>query len=69
MSEELARQRFMILNIMRFGAILIVALGIAIIGGKIPVQPTAGYFVLVVGAIDFFIVPRLLKRAWQKQDQ
>jgi hypothetical protein len=68
-TEEQAKQRFMMLNLMRFAAIIIVAVGIAIIGGKLPIDPVAGYLVLVVGALDFFLVPRILKAAWQKQDQ
>jgi hypothetical protein len=69
MTEELAKKRFMTLNLMRFTAIIIVGVGIAILGGKLPLDPIAGYLFLVIGALDFFLIPKILKRAWQKQDQ
>jgi hypothetical protein len=71
MTEEKAKQRFIILQLMRLVALGLVMLGIANIGGKLlpDLSPTLGYGLLIFGAVDFFAVPMMLKRVWQKQDQ
>jgi hypothetical protein len=32
-------------------------------------SPYLGFALLVFGAVDFFLLPMLLKRIWQKTDQ
>jgi hypothetical protein len=68
--EDLARQRFMILNLVRFGAIAFVFAGAANVGGKLlpDLSPTLGYVLLIVGVLDFFLAPVLLKRSWRNPD-
>jgi hypothetical protein len=67
MTEELAKKRFMILNLVRFSALAFIFAGAANIGGKLlpELTPTLGYVLLVIGAIDFFLAPVLLKRMWR----
>jgi hypothetical protein len=67
MTEELAKKRFMILNLVRFSALAFIFAGAANIGGKLlpELTPTLGYILLVIGAIDFFLAPVLLKRMWR----
>jgi hypothetical protein len=67
MTEELAKKRFMILNLVRFSALAFIFGGAANIGGKLlpELTPTLGYVLLVIGAIDFFLAPVLLKRMWR----
>jgi ABC-type uncharacterized transport system permease subunit len=69
MTEEEAKKRFMILNVVRFTAIAIVFAGIANIGGKLlpDLSPFLGYALLIAGVIDFFVAPMLLKRIWQNE--
>lgn len=69
-AEELARKRFMILNLVRFGAIAFVFAGAANVGGKLlpGYSPGLGYILLVAGALDFFLAPVLLKRGWRNPD-
>lgn len=71
MSEEQAKQRFMILNLVRFSALAFIFAGAANIGGKLlpELTPTLGYVLLVIGAIDFFLAPVMLKRMWRTPDQ
>ncbi len=68
--EDLARQRFMILNLVRFGAIAFVFAGAANVGGKLlpDLSPALGYVLLIVGVLDFFLAPVLLKRNWRNPD-
>ena len=67
MSEELAKKRFMILNLVRFSALAFIFAGAANIGGKLlpELMPVLGYVLLVIGATDFFLAPVLLKRLWR----
>jgi hypothetical protein len=67
MTEELAKKRFMILNLVRFSALAFIFAGAANIGGKLlpELMPTLGYILLVIGAVDFFLAPVLLKRMWR----
>ncbi len=71
MTEEQAKKRFMLLNLVRLGAIIMVALGMANIAGKLfaDLAPWLGYVLLVVGAVDYFLAPVILKRHWRNGDQ
>ncbi len=68
--EALAKKRFFLLSAMRFAAVLFVMLGIANVGGRLlpDVAPYLGYAFLIIGALDFFLIPVVLKRHWVKQD-
>jgi hypothetical protein len=68
--EALAKQRFFLLSAMRFVAVILVMLGMANIAGRLLADfaPYLGYVLLVIGALDFFIAPVVLKKAWAKQD-
>ena len=67
MNEELAKKRFMILNLVRFSALAFIFAGAANIAGKLlpELMPVLGYVLLVIGATDFFLAPMLLKRMWR----
>ena len=70
MTEDQARQRFMVMNLMRIFALVLVALGIANIAGRLlpDFSPILGYVLLIAGALDFFLVPIILKKHWQTPD-
>ena len=66
-----ARNRLLAYTLVRFGGLAIFFLGMAIIytnllrpGG----WPQVGAVVAILGVIDAFFAPRLLKRAWDEQD-
>lgn len=63
-----ARNRFIIINVARFGGIAMVMLGMAIIQRVIDLPWPVGAVLAVVGMIDFFVVPILLAKAWKRQD-
>lgn len=69
-ADELARKRFMILNLVRFGSIALVVAAMANIAGKLlpDLSPVLGYVLLIFGAIDFFLAPVILKRSWRTPD-
>jgi hypothetical protein len=72
MDENVARRRLLLYTLVRFGALAIFFLGIVIIytglvrpGG----WPQLGAIVAILGVIDSLFAPRLLKRAWDRQDR
>jgi hypothetical protein len=71
MDEETAKRRLLLYSLVRFGGLAIFFLGIAIMftnllrpGG----WPQIGAIVVIMGAIDAVFAPRLLKKAWDAQD-
>lgn len=69
--EAQARSRLLAYTAVRLGGLAIFFLGIAIIytglvrpGG----WPQLGAIVAIAGVLDSLLAPRLLKRAWEKQD-
>lgn len=71
MTEEQAKQRFILLNLVRFFAVGVVIAGVSNIAGKIwpAYAPTLGYVLLVFGAVDFFLAPALLKKMWRGESR
>jgi hypothetical protein len=70
MSEELAKKRFNKLNFTRLLGLLFVMAGAANVTGKLlpSLTPWLGYVLLVNGAVDFFLLPVMLKAKWRNQD-
>lgn len=68
--EEQARKRFIILNILRFSGAIVVMMGLAISAGRLfpDFPPLLGYLFLILGMIEFFLMPILLKKSWNRED-
>ncbi|HEX4873707.1 MAG TPA: hypothetical protein VFV06_02305 [Sphingorhabdus sp.] len=68
--EEQARKRFIILNILRFSGAIVVMMGLAISAGRLfpDFPPLLGYLFLILGMIEFFLMPLLLKKSWNRED-
>jgi membrane protein implicated in regulation of membrane protease activity len=71
MNDDIARQRLLLYTLVRFGGLLIFFLGVAIIytnlvrpGG----WPQLGAIIAILGVIDAMFLPRLFKRAWDRED-
>lgn len=67
--ENLARQRFLIINLMRLSGVGFALLGLVIIAGKIDLPLMAGYLFFVFGLLDTLVVPLVLSRAWKSPPQ
>jgi hypothetical protein len=63
--DDLARKRFMIINMVRFTGVGIAAFGAAITAGVIAMPEMIGYFLIAAGAIDALVAPIVLARAWK----
>jgi hypothetical protein len=70
--DSKARKRLLAYTAVRFGGLLIFFLGIAIIYTDLVRKggwPQVGAIVAIMGVIDAFFAPRLLKRAWDERDR
>jgi membrane protein implicated in regulation of membrane protease activity len=70
--EDIARRRLLVYSLVRLGGLAIFFFGLAIVytslvrpGG----WPQLGAIVAILGVVDSLLAPRLLKRAWDRQDQ
>jgi len=70
--DEIFRKRLLIYSLVRFGGLLIFFVGLAIIytgllrpGG----WPQVGAVVAILGVLDAFLAPRLLKKSWDDKDR
>jgi hypothetical protein len=68
MTEDQAKRRFKILNLVRLGAVVCVFAGIANAGGKLfpDLAPGLGFVLMIIGMVDFFFAPILLKAYWRR---
>lgn len=65
MSNDSAKARFIIIQLVRLTGVGLVLLGLVIINGAIGLPSIAGYVIFIVGLLDALIVPVLLARAWK----
>jgi len=67
-----ARNRLLAYTAVRFGGLVIFFLGIAIIYTNLLRRggwPQVGAIIAILGVVDAFFAPRLLKRAWDQKDR
>ena len=62
---KLEKQRFMAIQLMRLTGAALTLLGILIAGGKIDLPALIGYAFIVIGLVDFFVMPKVLARRWR----
>jgi len=70
--DALFRKRLLIYSLVRFGGLAIFFLGVAIMYTDLLRQggwPQVGAVVAILGVIDAFFAPRILKKAWDEQDR
>jgi len=72
MDEEVAKRRLLLYSLTRLGGLAIFFLGVAIIYSNLVRPggwPQLGAVVAILGVLDAFLAPRLLKRAWDEKDR
>jgi len=65
MNEDPARNRFIVIQALRLGGVIMVILALLALSGVTPIPQIAAWPVLVIGLIDIFIVPQMLARKWR----
>jgi hypothetical protein len=72
MDDDVAKRRLLLYSLVRFGGIVIFLLGVAIIYSDLLRRggwPQVGAVVAILGVLDSFLAPRLLKKGWDEQDR
>jgi hypothetical protein len=64
-----ARNRFMLLNLVRLAGLALVLTGIAIHYGRIAAPEPAAWLLVAAGLADFFFAPNLVARNWRTRDE
>lgn len=70
--EALHRKRLLAYSAARFGGLAIFFVGVAIMYTDLAREggwPQVGAIVAIMGVIDAFFAPRILKKAWDEQDR
>ncbi len=67
--ETLARKRFLTLQMIRLSGAFLALLGAVIISGRLIDMPALGYVLLVLGALELFLLPNIVSRSWRSKDQ
>lgn len=60
-----ARARFMMIQLVRLGGLLLILGGMVIVADKLPAPPLLGYGLLVLGMFEFFVLPLMLAKRWR----
>ena len=64
--ETKAQQRFLVLNLVRIGGAIMLAIGLAVISnGTFGLPVAAGYVLFLIGMFEFMLVPLLLAKRWK----
>lgn len=67
--ERTAHTRFFVLGAIRLGGLALVLFGLAIWYERVPFPQIAAPFFAVMGLIEFFFLPALLKAHWRTKGE
>ena len=69
-AEALAKKRFFALTLIRLSGVVMVLVGLLCALDKIdiPGAHLIGVILVVVGMVDFFVMPKMLSRRWRSPD-
>jgi hypothetical protein len=62
--DNQARNRFMMIQLMRIGGVAMILFGIAVLRDVVELPDIAGYVLVVMGMGEAFFVPQMLARLW-----
>jgi drug/metabolite transporter (DMT)-like permease len=66
MNEDQAKRRFFVLSLLRLCGVALAFLGVAIIAKRwIEPADIVGAALILIGAVDVLVLPRLLARRWR----
>lgn len=63
--EDQAKQRFLILSLIRLSATALAVVGLLIVAGKIDIPRPAGIAFTIFGLLELFLLPPFLARKWK----
>jgi len=72
MDDDVARNRLLLYSLVRLGGLAIFFLGVAIMYTNLVRRggfPQLGAIIAILGVMDALLAPRMLKKAWDKEDR
>lgn len=66
--DKLARNRFLVLNLVRLSGLVAILIGIAIHYGRIPLPQPVAWILVAAGFFEFFFMPNIVARKWRTPD-
>ena len=63
-----AAARFFALQAIRLSGVVMAVFGALILGKVVDLPQAVGYVLLVLGGLDFFVVPTLLAKKWKSPE-
>lgn len=69
MSEDSARNRIIVIQVVRIMGVALVLFGLLVIAGRFDLPGEAGYVIALIGLVDTFVAPILLARRWKSPPQ
>lgn len=69
MTEEQAKQRFLIIQMVRLIGIVMAVFGVVTMAGKTSLPVEAGYVLFAIGFADAMLAPMLLAKRWKSRDE
>ena len=64
-SNDAARNRFLVIGLLRLGGVVMVLAGLLMIAGRVGGGTVVGYALLALGLLDVFALPLWLARKWR----
>ncbi len=68
-ADKLARQRLIVMNVVRLGGIVLAMIGLAGIAGKLPIGREIGAFLFIMGLFEALFMPTFLAKRWKSPPQ
>lgn len=69
MSEDLAKQRFVMMQVARLSGIGLALAGITIVAGKLDLPRAAGVLLFLFGLTEALFLPKFLAKRWKSPPQ
>lgn len=64
-NDTLARNRFIVIQIVRLGGVAMVLVGLMVMTGKLDWPREAGFVLAAAGLLEALLAPLLLSRKWK----
>ena len=68
-NEDQARNRWMLIQVVRISGVVMAIVGLLTIEGIVPLPEVAGYVLLALGLVEVFFMPTLLARKWSSRER